>query len=309
MSLHTLHITRGLPASGKTTLAREWLAEDPTNRARVNRDDLRAMMFAAPTYDFAQEVAVTAASRSLVKDLLKNRDVITDDTNLRPSYVREWRKFAAMNGVDLVVHECYVTVNDAVSRDQARGDSGGRRVGEDVIRGMAGKFTKRSATDPCGYHFLPIIDEPVEVEAAAYTPRLGSKPAIIVDIDGTVALMGDRSPYDLSRVHEDRPNHPVIAAVRAAWHDGLSVVYCSGRDDSSREVTEKWLATHVGVPGPLLMRAADDRRKDSIVKRELFDAHIRDEYDVRYVLDDRQQVVDMWRSLGLTCLQVAKGDF
>ena len=57
------------------------------------------------------------------------------------------------------------------------------------------------------------------------------------------------------------------------------------------------------------MRPAGDRRRDSIVKAELFDRKVRDEYRVLVVLDDRKQVVDMWRSLGLTCLQVAEGDF
>jgi hypothetical protein len=57
------------------------------------------------------------------------------------------------------------------------------------------------------------------------------------------------------------------------------------------------------------MRPAGDMRKDAIVKRELFDRHVRDRYDVTCILDDRSQVVDMWRSLGLTCLQVAPGEF
>lgn len=50
-------------------------------------------------------------------------------------------------------------------------------------------------------------------------------------------------------------------------------------------------------------------RKDVVIKRELFDRYIRDNYQVLFVLDDRNQVVDMWRELGLKCLQVAPGDF
>jgi len=68
-----------------------------------------------------------------------------------------------------------------------------------------------------------------------------------------------------------------------------------------------------GMAGPradaLLMRAAGDSRRDSIVKREIFDARIRDVWQVKGVLDDRDQVVRMWRALGLTCVQVAPGDF
>jgi hypothetical protein len=50
-------------------------------------------------------------------------------------------------------------------------------------------------------------------------------------------------------------------------------------------------------------------RKDSVVKQELFDEHIRDIYDVVAVYDDRQQVVDMWRAMGIDCFQVAPGNF
>ena len=57
------------------------------------------------------------------------------------------------------------------------------------------------------------------------------------------------------------------------------------------------------------MRRTKDFRKDAIVKTELFDAHIRGRYEVLFVLDDRNQVVEMWRVMGLPCLQVAAGDF
>lgn len=57
------------------------------------------------------------------------------------------------------------------------------------------------------------------------------------------------------------------------------------------------------------MRPEGDIRKDSIVKREIFENYIRDYYNIQFVLDDRNQVVEMWRSLGLKCLQVQEGDF
>lgn len=83
----------------------------------------------------------------------------------------------------------------------------------------------------------------------------------------------------------------------------------SGRTDACRDATALWLAEHVGVPFELFMRKAGDVRKDSVVKLELFDRHIRHRYRVLYVLDDRAQVVQAWRSIGLTVFQVAEGDF
>lgn len=297
--MSTLIITRGLPASGKTTWARKWVTDDPANRVRVNRDDFRAMMFDAPTYQWEQERLVTEASRDAVRALLKaGIDVVADDMNLRPKYVREWQRFARANGADLEVVEFPIDPDEAIRRDAVRD----RVVGEEAIRRMVAKFMPKG-------EFLPI---PAEVErddtGAPYEPPEDGIPAVMVDIDGTIALHGDRSPYDLSRVGDDHPNEAVIAAVEHAEAAGMVIIYCSGREDSCREDTSLWIREN--APGGLLfMRAADDNRKDSIVKRELFDANIRHTYDVKYVLDDRKQVVDMWRSLGLTVLQVAEGDF
>jgi hypothetical protein len=133
---------------------------------------------------------------------------------------------------------------------------------------------------------------------------------VLVDIDGTVALNVSRSPYDMTRVGEDAPNPAVIAAVRAMHAAGHGVVFCSGRDASARADTEAWLARHVRVPYLALhLRAIGDSRRDSIVKREIYEREIRDRYRVVGVFDDRQQVVRMWRDLGLTVFQVAEGDF
>ena len=64
---------------------------------------------------------------------------------------------------------------------------------------------------------------------------------------------------------------------------------------------------------PLLMRSDGDNRSDYIVKKEIYEQNIRDWQDVLFVLDDRNSkkcpVVDMWREQGLTCFQVAEGDF
>lgn len=298
--MSTLHITRGLPAAGKTTWAKAWVAADPANRARVNRDDFRAMLYETPDYSWPQEAAVTEASRSAIRALLASgRDVAADDMNLRPKYVREWARFANANGAEFEVTEFPLSVEESIERDAGRP----RPVGAEVITRMAQKYLQKG-------HLQAIPDEVFDVaEPELYTPPEAATPAVIVDIDGTLALHNGRSPYDLSLCGGDLPNRAVIDAVRAAFNDGMQVVYCSGREDHARDTTAGWLTKHVGVPGPLYMRAADDKRKDSIVKRELFDRHIRDKWDVRYVLDDRQQVVDMWRDLGLTVFQVAKGDF
>lgn len=146
-----------------------------------------------------------------------------------------------------------------------------------------------------------------------YVPDPFLPMAFLVDVDGTVALRTDRGPYDESRVGEDVPNRPVIVVVRALTAAGLYPIYLSGRSDACAQATALWLMSHVGTPSgtemQILMRSKGDSRPDAEVKLALFDRHIRDNYYVVLSLDDRNRVVALWRDLGITCLQVAPGDF
>jgi predicted kinase len=295
----TLTLTRGLPASGKTTWAKQ-----QGGHVRVNRDELRRMLHGGPLHTGWAEVQVTLAQRAAVESLLRaGINVICDDTNLRARAFRELAELGRLCGARIEVHDFTdVPVEECIARDAARADD--ERVGEEVIRGMWQRYLAgRRLPLP-----VPVFDD--VPEAKHYEPPVGVPDAFLVDIDGTVALMAGRSPYDETRVGEDRPNEPVVRVVRALHAAGYRIVFCSGRTDACRDDTAAWLDEHVGVPYEALhMRAAGDQRKDSIVKAEIFEAHIRDAYRIVGVLDDRMQVVRMWRALGLTVLQVAEGDF
>lgn len=294
----TLTLTRGLPGSGKTTWARQ-----QAGAVRVNRDDLRRMLHGGLLGLGWAEKQVTVAARAQIEALLRaGVNVICDDTNLRARIVRELAELGLRCGADVVYRDFTdVPVDVCVVRDADRDPRD--RVGEDIIRGMHQRYLA-GRTLP-----LPIPDLKPKPHAA-YAPAPGAPPAVVVDIDGTVALMNDRNPYDMTRVSQDTPNHAVISAVRAMHAAGHLVVYCSGRTDDCRDQTEAWLARHVAVPYEnLFMRITGDQRRDSVVKEEIFEREIRGRYHVVGVFDDRAQVVRMWRSLGLTVFQVAEGNF
>lgn len=294
----TLVITRGLPASGKTTYARSWVSESPTNRVRVNRDDLRMMLFGrtAPLLR-GHELTVTTAQRAQVAALLAERSVIVDDTHLRLRHARAWADLAASLGCAFEVVDIATPLDECLRRDAGRE----RQVGEDAICGLAARY-------PFPLPTVTPTDRD-DTPTQPYTPDPALPSAWLVDVDGTLAEMGDRSPYDLTRVHEDTPHRHIVDLVRAlAWH-GHDIVIMSGRETSARQATETWLAANDVTYDALLMRTTGDTRSDEVVKAELFDTHIRTHYRVAGVLDDRNRVVTMWRSLGLTCLQVAEGDF
>ena len=153
--------------------------------------------------------------------------------------------------------------------------------------------------------------------------------AIIVDVDGTLADMkGIRGPFEWDKVHLDKPHQDIIDMVRdfrsiigeEIWEEGeygellgtipkYKIIITTGRDGVCEEATRKWLKDN-GVPyDDFYIRKAGDNRKDNIIKSEIYMDHIRPKYDVKFVIDDRNQVVDMWRALGLRVLQVAEGNF
>lgn len=147
-------------------------------------------------------------------------------------------------------------------------------------------------------------------------PAVSPYRSILVDIDGTLALRNGRGPFDWAKVSTDLPNEPIVQLVENLAWQGYHVVFMSGRKDTGdcRKDTIQWLKDNLSflkqtdVP-ELYMRHEDDGRSDDDVKYELFDWHIRNHYDVAWVIDDRDRVVKMWREIGLTCLQVAEGNF
>lgn len=152
-------------------------------------------------------------------------------------------------------------------------------------------------------------------DQAHHEVAMSDKPSVIlVDIDGTIALRGDRDPYDASKAMEDAVNWPVVEVIYALMREyGHRVQLLTGRDEQDRDVTEYWLRAHRLDGGfwhpPLFMRSRGDVRSDEIVKEEIYRTHIEPHYTVFCVFDDRDRVVQMWRRIGLTCLQVAEGNF
>ena len=133
--------------------------------------------------------------------------------------------------------------------------------------------------------------------------------AVIVDMDGTLAdKITDRKFSDWERVGEDVPYDDIIDLVYIL-EKVYRILVVSGRMEAAREPTRKWLRKYAVPYDCLYMRANGDFRSDEIVKEEIFHNEIEPHYDVKFVIDDRNKVVKMWRRIGLRCLQVQEGDF
>lgn len=145
---------------------------------------------------------------------------------------------------------------------------------------------------------------------------------VIFDLDGTLALIDRRRDlamasgkmdwqtfFDPQNIQFDEPNVPVITSFQALQAAGYKMVVFSGRDDISKKETSNWLKMHGVVPDILRMREHDDFTPDDILKKSWLDEFFPDKSQVLCVFDDRDKVVNMWRREGLTCFQVAPGNF
>ena len=279
-----LLILQGLPASGKSSFARELLLANPGRWVRTNKDLLREMAHASYWSKGNEKFILKLRDTAILMALEEGKHVVVDDTNFGKNIDR--LKELVKGKAKVIINDSFlkVPVEECIRRDLLRPKS----VGKDVIVKMYDRFLRS------------------QVEPVVYNPDLPD--AILVDMDGTLAIIGDRSPFDAKSCDLDLPNYPVLETVQK-WQDSRTIIVMSGRTDDSKEKTEAWLHKYGVKYQHIYMRVTGDIRKDSVIKQELYQTYIKDKYNVSFILDDRQQVVDMWRGLGLTVFQVAEGDF
>lgn len=139
---------------------------------------------------------------------------------------------------------------------------------------------------------------------------------VISDLDGTLANCEHRvhfvrdKPKDWNAFYagvlDDKVNEAVL---RVCYAFASVLVFTSGRPERCRQDTMTWLAKFGLAQMPLFMRSNNDYRRDYIIKQEILDKYLGGASNILFAMDDRQQVVDMWRRNAITTFQVAKGDF
>lgn len=272
---------KGLPASGKTTYAKE--LESTGDWVRVNKDDIRKEYF--PDYAFEDERAVVSIeTMEVASQLERGNNVVVDNTHFNPKHQERLEKVASDFGAEFEVLFIDTHVEECIKRNRKRPNS----VPMEVILKMYQKYIA-----------------PYKEEHVKYNDKLDE--AIIVDVDGTLAHIDSsnaRSPYDASRAHEDILDDVVSVLTAMCFNHGYRVIILTGRHSGHLQVTKDWLDAKGVDYDKIYSREEGDVRPDYVVKKELFDEHILDKYNVKFVIDDRPQVCRMWRSLGLKTLQV-----
>lgn len=158
--------------------------------------------------------------------------------------------------------------------------------------------------------------------------RSGKKLAFICDLDGTLCNTDHRQHLVEAKkwdeFYEALDGDPVnlwCEDLVFALHHGDAVryqpIFVSGRQEKYRRKTVEWFARIWELETEqvtddsfiLFMRKDGDFRQDAVIKEEIYRQHIEPKFHVAFAIDDRQQVVNMWRRIGIVCLQCAEGNF
>ncbi len=290
MNKQTLTATIGLPASGKDYWCRQEMEKHPGVYKRVNKDDLRTLLDLGK-WSGTNEKFILKARDNLIKlALSEGFSVICTDTNLHQKHIDRLKEIAdtGENIVEFKIQDFRdVPLATCLERDYLRTEG---RVGSKVIMSMFNQFLK---------------PQPPKIE---HDPKLPN--AVICDLDGTLALFGDKNPYDRD-FENDSLNQPVATVLWNVHQTGLGakIIFVSGRKNKFLEQTKKFLLkngfSEIIYEALYMPRADDDNRKDTVIKKEIYEEHLKGKYNILFVIDDRPQIVKFWREeIGLFVFDV-----
>jgi predicted kinase len=302
----------GISGSGKSTTA-QILQKNEDNCIILNRDKFREQLFGfGPTghkayysrpdysrHDLKErEKTVSRFFDNAVKTAIRNGySVVADNTHLNMRYINHYKKFATP--FELVV--CDVDLETCLQRDRERE----RQVGEEVIRKQYDQF--KSLIKRKDFNATQVFaPEPFK---AVNDPK---KPwAYVFDLDGTLAIHDNRSPYDWKKLSTDIPNRSLVRVLSLLEYSKDHVIFCTGRDGESLNLTASWLHAHLPpIQGMrnIMIREPGNSEPDWMIKQRMW-AKICEDYYIAAMFDDRDQVVDHARRLGFQSYQVNYGDF
>ena len=293
------HIMIGISGSGKSTYVKEHAT--PGNIV-INNDSARRRFVGIKPEDnlwdyYKFDKNVESQVKSEIDALINygfqyKKDLWIDNTNLTVAKNKHLKEFLEQLGYEVHFHNLNTSsnINTYLYRNQQRIDELKPSVINDqYIRACINNYVNFETGD-----------------------RIQARIAL-VDIDGTVAdHCNQRSPFDWSKVSNDRPRPYVIETLKALYNFGSIdfIQFLSGRESICYDDTMIWLQNVAGFDMTrhrLLMRQRKDNRKDVIIKSEIYENCIKDKYEIKFVFDDRNQVVDYWWDQNLPVFHV--GDY
>lgn len=289
-----LLLTVGVSGSGKSTHASELIKQ---HWVEINRDWWRFKLFTNGVqdwslYKFTKERENTVTEQCHIAFHMAvhlGLNVVVSNTNLNQKDHDYWKSKAEEVGYDFEVKYFDITLTEAMKRDKKRG---ALSVGEDVLFQQWQKWLKIT-------------------NARKYIPNEFKPKAIILDIDGTIALTNGRSHFDYSdEVLTDRPRMDVIELVDSYANTlGAEIICVSGREDKCRDATQQWLDIHCVENTELYMRKIGDNRCDTVVKEEIFWEQLEPYFNIVAAFDDRPRIIRKWKDIGVPLVVSVQKDY
>jgi len=283
-------LTVGPPGCGKSIWSRLYIENHKAKR--LNRDDFRMSMQNGIYSEKDEKIIKRIRNYAIESWLQAGYDVIIDDTNLTPDVFPKMQEIARRVG-DVAVHEHIIKIG----REICWYNNMHRDVGVVPADQWNVLWLKYSSFKRHDDYYAPPRQIKLEMFLNEYQ-NTDLLLAIIVDLDETMALhVHGRDPYDHSRIAEDIPNIPLVDILNTCGED---IILVSGRSEKAKAATEEWLDKHEIPYDLLLMRPSDKPDvKDYVIKKDLYETHVKGKYFVSAVFEDREQDVEMWRDLGL----------
>ena len=289
-----LIMMKGLPACGKSTIARGMIKANG-NTVRLDLDHIRKMLNFGEMTESKEEKAARAMETLATDCLMFDNDVIIDGVNMEPKIEKKWKSFAKKKGFHFEVNDMTdIPVGDCIDRDKKREkQAGGIFIKNMAIRYGLKKFKKNSV--------------------------------VICDIDGTISDTSNRTHYiekpkeatknwkkDWNSFFREMIHDPVredIKKLLLQFHkEGKTVIFMTARPEMYRDVTVRWLQSHfLSFFDTIIMRRIQDKRTDSVVKKELLNKYFPDKEVIHIALDDRPRVIRMFNEEGIHTLSCGTG--
>lgn len=311
----TVLVLKGAPCSGKTFyVENEAIHDENLQPLRVvNRDNLREILFAGKyVYTPENEKKVVDKEKELIlMGLNDGENIIIDDTNLNPKTIEMWEELVKeFNKTHDSIHatiqykEFYVSYETAITRSKARRAAGGLYIPQNEML----KFYKRYYPEQLREE---LIDKRVIKEPNTELPQ-----CVICDLDATLALHTGRGPFEWDLISTDAVEPRLKHLLINLFNSGVRIVFVTGRNEGSREETEKWI--NLNLPEltsgdlklySLFMKPDGDFSHGDDYKEKVYHEHIEGKANVMCVFEDSNKCVKRWRELGLLTCQVANSDY
>jgi predicted kinase len=297
-------VTVGISNSGKSTWAHEQWAETPEKYIIVNRDKIRELLFGfteptiykyyhtAKIRDFEKEV--TRYEDTLINEALKSGKIpLVDATHLSRKYLERFKYWNTE--VELKIFPVMLKVA------QIRNVGRERQVSNEIMQKQYNKFVGLMED---------LEKNPIDFTPVEFVNDPSKPPCVVFDVDNTLAIRGDRSPYAWLEVGKDKLDKPtaLLSDYLNSSEHNPKIIICTGRDGESLDETQKWLDVNNIGYDEIYIRRRGDMRSDDIIKEEIWRDIATRNYIVMLV-DDRNSVVRRGRALGLKVAQVEYGNF